>query len=209
MFSRLPTRFAALVLCTAIAPPGPAIAQMAAASNTIVHCVSAREPSPPPELLAPTRMSELDVPLVPPIGPAFGLASYLSALETYIGITASQLDAWRAYTNAFQAALAPPDFAPGLEPPPRMGPPGGRPPHGEALLPGEDLARRLVDKGDAARRLMVAIDGLRSQLTTEQFDRLRHAGRTFAPLARPAPDADQMPPVNDCPEATGACTSNP
>ncbi|GAB4064192.1 hypothetical protein GCM10028812_01690 [Ancylobacter sonchi] len=209
MLSHIPARFAALALCTAIAPPGPAIAQTAAVSNMTVHCVSAQDPSPPPELLLPARMSEAEILLMPPMSPSLGLAAYLAALETYIGITASQLDAWRGYTNAFQAALAPPDLPQGIEPPPRMGPPGGRAPHGEALLPGEDMARHLVDKGEAAHRLMAAIDGLRSQLTTEQFDRLRNAGRTFAPLGRPAPDADQLPPGDICPEAKGACTSNP
>lgn len=199
MFKRVSNGLAAVALSTALATPVAAYDMPPCENGPLESAVGpsndpARRPPTPDRAGPPGDMR----------GGPLRLAAHLAALETYIGITTAQLDAWRAYTDALQAALAAPSAEPPEDNPPGATPRPGRPPHGDAQLPGEEMARQMEMKGAQARRLSAAIDGLRSQLTPEQFDRLRNAGRFHLPLPRPASPADQAPPPDRPAEVPGA-----
>lgn len=119
------------------------------------------------------------------------LAADLAAAETYVGITAGQLDAWRAYTTALIAFLEPSERGPGPRGPRPDAPPAGQPapPAGQgeaapAPLPGERLADRAVEQAEKANALKEAIGALRGALSADQLERLAKAGPSFAPGPR-------------------------
>lgn len=113
-----------------------------------------------------------------PTGPGPGplmLAARLSAIETFLGIDADQLDTWRAYTDALQSALRPPS-------PPK--PETGDEPK-DALAQSEMIARHAVSMGDRAFKLAAAVEALRNRLDPEQLERLKAAGPLLPPPMGP------------------------
>ena len=131
-----------------------------------------------PEDFGPRRMG-------PP--PPEMLAAHLSSLETRIGIRSEQLDAWRDYTSALQAVLAPPawpDFGPG-----GTGAPGpDRPKPGAVRDPfalQEKLADDVTARAASAAKLKDAIAALRSKLTPDQLQILASADRPHGPPPGP------------------------
>lgn len=120
-----------------------------------------------------------------PMRPELRLAARLSALETRIGITAEQLDAWRNYTNALQALMQPPR---GLRPDIGQGGPAAGP--GPAAKPAankdpfafqEKLADEASRRAAAADELKKAITALRGVLTPEQLKTLASVERRAGP----------------------------
>jgi hypothetical protein len=131
--------------------------------------------------------------------PALHLAAKLAAAETYVGITSSQLDAWRTYAVALidlvdrpgpeRSPDGPrrerPDAPRGERP---EGPPQAQPPHGQpadAPLFAEKLAAQAIERGEKAGTLKAAIAALRTTLAAEQIARLREAERSFLPQRAP------------------------
>lgn len=181
---RLPIHLAALALCGVLAAPAFATDGPPAmpGPDDSMREMGAHPPGPP----SPGRFGPL------------ALATRLAALETYVGITAGQLDAWRAYTDALQALAVPPrpepppgprpDLGParGPEPKPPGPPPNAAMPQDVESLPGENLARDALIRGEAAQRLIAAAETLRGMLKPEQIERLRRAGPMLPP---PPPDA--------------------
>ncbi|MFB9980086.1 hypothetical protein ACFSQQ_20300 [Mesorhizobium kowhaii] len=144
-----------------------------------------------PEGFGPHRMG-------PP--PEFMLAARLAALETRVGIRSEQLDAWRDYTSALQAVLAPPrpDHGPGRRGGPEgpgglgghegpggpdaKGPEGGTP---DPFAFQEKLADEVTKRAVSAGKLKDAIAALRAKLTPEQLEILASADRPHGPPPGP------------------------
>jgi uncharacterized coiled-coil protein SlyX len=114
--------------------------------------------------------------------PQFVLAARLATLETRIGVRSEQLDAWRDYTSALQAVLAPPgpDHGPGGSG--NRGPgaadgSGGKADQGprDPFAFQERLADDVTERAVAATKLKDAISVLRTKLTPEQLEILASA----------------------------------
>jgi hypothetical protein len=131
-----------------------------------------------PESFGPHRMG-------PP--PEFMLAARLAVLETRVGIRSEQLDAWRDYTSALQAVLAPPphDRGPGGTGGRQMKDPdaaGGKP---DAFAFQERLADEVTARAVSAAKLKDAIAELRTKLSPEQLEILASAERPHGPPPGP------------------------
>ncbi|MEO9340427.1 hypothetical protein ABFT80_23730 [Mesorhizobium sp. SB112] len=118
------------------------------------------------------------------------LAERLAATETYVGITAGQLDAWRAYSSALIAFFEHPEQDRGSGGPhreerqPSATTQEQRPQPGDTAsrpLLAERLADRTIAQTGKAETLKAAVAALRSALSGEQLDRLTKAERAFAP----------------------------
>ncbi|ESY64018.1 hypothetical protein, partial [Mesorhizobium sp. LNHC232B00] len=111
------------------------------------------------------------------------LAARLAALETRIGVRSEQLDAWRDYTSALQAVLAPPRPVFGLPGPAGRAPGdagnGGTPDLAkkDPFAFQEKLADEVTKRAAAAEKLKEAIAVLRAKLTPEQLGILASADR--------------------------------
>jgi len=145
-----------------------------------------------PEGFGPHRMG-------PP--PQFMLAARLAVIETRIGVRSEQLDAWRDYTSALQAVLAPPGPDHGFGGSGARGP-GGRgveDPSGKADQGPRDpfafqerLADDVTERAASAAKLKDAISALRTKLTPEQLEILASAEPPHGPPPGPwghPPDA--------------------
>ncbi|MEW6634426.1 MAG: hypothetical protein AB1440_26415 [Pseudomonadota bacterium] len=186
-------------------------------SVAAIHPVLAAQPGPdtapvdtPPALTRQNDANPGPMPWPGPHGPmrhgpeAFGprrlgpppemLAARLSVLETRIGIRSEQLDAWRDYTSALQAVLAPPRFDHGPGAPGGPGPEAGGPdaPGGIPDKAGRDpfafperLADEVTKRAAAAAKLKDAIAVLRTKLTPEQLEILASADRPHGPPPGP------------------------
>ncbi|EKF42553.1 hypothetical protein NA8A_10838 [Nitratireductor indicus C115] len=132
--------------------------------------------------------------------PGLQIAGKLSAAQTYVGITTDQEDAWRNYSNALIDFFERPDMAPKAAPEGPGGPRPQGPADGPAAGPGERagnpqqigpdaprplLAERIagfaIQQGEKGKALKDAFDTLKSELRTDQLDRLAKAERAFAP----------------------------
>ncbi len=119
--------------------------------------------------------------------PQFRLAARLAMIETRIGVRSEQLDAWRDYTSALQAVLAPPGPDHGFGGSGARGA-DGRGPGGRGAEDGkadqgprdpfafqERLADDVTERAVAATKLKDAISALRTKLTPEQLEILASA----------------------------------
>lgn len=184
-------------------------------SVAAIHPVLAAQPAPdaapgdaPPALTRQDDANPGPMPWPGPRGPmrhgpeAFGprrlgpppemLAARLSILETRIGIRSEQLDAWRDYTSALQAVLAPPrfDHGPGAPGEPEAGgpdAPGSIPDQArrDPFAFPEKLADEVTKRAAAAAKLKDAIAVLRTKLTPEQLEILASADRPHGPPPGP------------------------
>lgn len=117
-------------------------------------------------------------PFPPPPGHAapaapfvYGLAQQLSVAQIYVGISAAQEEAWRAYTNAviafFEADL------PAGNDPQALQHDDVPPPGADEPLQAERLAEHAIRIAEKAQTLQSASKALRAALTPEQLKRLK------------------------------------
>jgi hypothetical protein len=123
--------------------------------------------------------------------PEFMLAARLAAIEARIGVRTEQIDAWRDYTGALQAVLAPSRPNHGLggsgEREPDAGVAGAE---SNADVPDpfafqDRLADDLTKRAASAGKLKYAIAALRTRLTPEQLEILASAERPQGPPPGP------------------------
>lgn len=123
--------------------------------------------------------------------PEFMLAARLAAIEARIGVRTEQIDAWRDYTGALQAVLAPSRPNHGLggsgEREPDAGVAGAE---SNADVPDpfafqDRLADDLTKRAASAGKLKDAIAALRTRLTPEQLEILASAERPQGPPPGP------------------------
>lgn len=130
--------------------------------------------------------------MMPPPPPPFGpmlpggeakLAARLAAMETAIGIRSEQLDAWRDFTDALLAVLAPPEPPPAAE--------KGKPPAPFARA--ARLAADVAERGREAEALGRAVTALEAKLTADQLAR---AARFERPPMPPHARLPGPPPID-------------
>jgi hypothetical protein len=125
--------------------------------------------------------------------PDFNLAGYLSTVELSIGIKAGQLDAWRDYTSALFALLAP-------EPPKTVhaNPDDNDDKADQAKDPFDresKLADHILKRAVAARRLKDAIAALRTALNADQLSQLAASSKDGPHIPRDAFDKIEDKPT--------------
>lgn len=132
----------------------------------------------------------------PAFDPAFELAQELSGIETYVGITAAQIDAWRGYTSAlidFIDAGKPPEpasFGHNHRPDPAS---AGK----NTPLQAELIAEASLLVAESARKLKDSVSALTAVLSPEQLERLSKADGKLHLFGPPPPpfDAINFPPI--------------
>lgn len=146
----------------------------------------------------------------PPPGAPFGppprprrdpmaFARALAGAETAIGIRADQLDAWRDFTDALQASVAP--TCPSR--PSRPQEQGKGKTDAETVAPppfaaADALADALQERGKAGERLAKSIAALKAKLTPDQMERVARLGPALLP--RPGRPFPPPPPPDFGPE---------
>jgi hypothetical protein len=103
--------------------------------------------------------------LPPPENPVLIVAGRLAVLETLTGIRSSQLDAWRAYTSALLAVMAPP---PDID----INDASQKSQSPDPLGAQRKLADRMIARAAKAETLKSAIAELRTTLTSDQLGQL-------------------------------------
>jgi hypothetical protein len=168
----------AVAILTGSATLGGSIAQTATGDGTI-QSYDDQEPAGPRYASAHGR----DRPRLglPPLFGPHRLAAELAALEAKVGIRASQLDAWRDFTDNLQAVARP-------AVPPALPTPGAAPSKLTPFGLASDLAKDEIDKGRKAEALLKAVDTLKSMLTPEQLDRLAFDDPMRGPPPPPPPE---------------------